>query len=1561
MKGDFLFNNNNCNDSNDFYELKIQLILKESFDNYLKLFSCNNSKVLSAKLKELNQEAGSVCAGKMIKIGGWKCSDCEKNANAIICHECWKQIKDKHLSHDIKYNGSTNGTCDCGDLNTVEASLFCPNHKGPLTKEEDIQNYINKNIPPELIQSFEKYTEDLIKNILPYIADSIEKKKIDDLYFKENMKEFINQIEVLSNNNALMHILSKIFLKNYKIKTTHNCLLINDNEIKFIIKSNEVHNCVCPLIRYLMEGWVDNNQDVLYRFLLNYKLRKTMGVLYFILFEHFTKYCITDICELSVQYIFDDVCTTASSTPGIIGYYFDSLKKIIEYFTDNILNNENDNFPLIQQINNNDISIKNKTLKNTLLRIAFDTIYLIKPQSAKYLGNNEKIYLRLINILSKFQNINPIKSFYPHLYGYYKDSFSFDLIQSENYLLMIFDFYISILNFKNKALILTLFKNFSEAIINNDNNSNNLKKDEYSFHYSLYRGFSIFLIRYCYHYINYNNIDDINEGFKEAMKYIPNFKTFGEIIINNYFKLFGYINACGENFLNYYGEFMPYNEIYYFDYKEFILRDFILVRFILSCNIFRFSFSLLNIFEKCSLEKTYDIMEKHLFSKDNIPPEKDFINEVDIYKYMNFNGKILKIILNITRENTCFLWGLGSSHQSLKNGKISTEITRAIIMNDKENIKEICKKIIINEILSKENLNTFTDISEAIFTSFHDIFGEDKIENLILSMTNKTLTQNKKAKFSIKDENLKYLDISSVYNFKEKSNIQKYINNFKKEKISVYNTYFYPFSKYEVNLQNNIYLNFYLNQENFNIIFKMTELLLNDEKYSIFQQFFLSELINYWNIFFYLYENNNDEYYKTFLNKNEKNIIKIINLLRNNTLNDDSLKDFCESVIKKTTKINRDFNIEITQENTINLENKNKEIGPKSSMKEKMKNKFKKKFSQLEQVYNIGEIEEEKKVYEPCIYCLKPIEPNDINNLYGKVGNITYDYLFFNSFSQTIKKEFKNYSNNDKDFNEIIFQSEKIKGYNIYSCNHFIHYSCFIKLDPNNLKCPFCNQIINLFIPFLSQYNNKDSYYIFKGVNLLENEQNNFCFLIDNNKFYISISEEEKMNKELKFDTLALSDQYLFKVLNNYEDKDIFDKILLTKKVLENISNIFSNFFDMIEIFDDIKNKIENFKNLVLVIRLLLKIDKLDYGTLFNTLISLLKEFINLNEEENFTKIIFEDNLKMTLLQILIIISILFDYDTINGYEKYIMKLFLPIYTIQYYIRHILLNNKLKFNYYAYINQYNITSFNEYLKNDIDKNKIIRFISKNIMLTNLLIRNNNNDDISFELNTLLDNIGLSNYKSKTFKEIINMVDSFVGQESKNIIDSFFMQFLPKMKVNDFFTEIYSKIFENYITKKYKMNKFISPYLLASCLPFNYNFIKLPIRAIDFQFDYFNVSCSYCNEHGYPFLLCLTCEKKICNIEENMCHDLNLIMKHNEECGGGRSIYLNNLNYKIVLIDKNSKFEVDIPFYVNKFGESIDSNVTSKDIILNEEEIKKALKLFINYSWTNISLIKQIYN
>ena len=1563
--------------SNKNIHFEIYSCIKVYKNNCLNLFSCKDEIELINKIKKLDYNSDSVCARKMKKIGGWKCSDCEKNANSILCQQCWSKVKDKHLNHDIIYNSSTNGTCDCGDPNTIEESLFCPYHKGPLTKEEDIQKYINKYFSQELNQSFEKYTDKLLKLISQYIIDNIENNTID-IDFKDNIDYFIQFINLLSENKALMHILSKLFLKNYKIKTKHNCLFIN----KFI-KKNEDHICFCPFIRILMSGWVNDNQDILFKFLLNYKLRKTMGIFYFLLFDHFTKYCIEDFSELSVQYIFEDVCISVATIPELIEFYFESLIPIIKYFTNdnNILYNEDN--PLIQKLknyeNNNEFNFLNfndskkyNDFKDIMQRIVYDNIYLIKTESSKYLGNDEIIYLKFIDILSLFHNMNSIIAYYPHKIGFYKDSFNSNIIMAEYYILMIFDLYISILNFDNINMIKNIFNYFSYIITNQKYKV--LEYNEYSFHLTLFKGFSIFLTRYCFHYINSIKSQDLNDGFKNAIKYIPNYQKFGNIIINEIFKLFGYINACGENFLNYYGELMPINEVYYFEENEFVLRDFSLIRFLLSDNTFQSSFSILTIFKALSLENTYNIMDKYFLSETPLPPNKNFLEEEDNYKFMKFNAKILKLILNIIRDNKSLLWELGNSYQLLKNGKMSNHLTQTIILNDKENIKEICKNIIINEIVSKENLANYTDIMGAIYESIKDVLGEEKIEELILSMTSKTLTLNKKAKFSIKDEYLQFLDITSVYNYKKKSNIQKYINNFKKEKVSIYNTYFYPFIKYENKLQNNIVKNFFINQGNFNIILKLTELLLSNEKYFIFHQFLLSDLINYWNIFLFICENNNnDQEYKSFIINNKKNIEKLVNILINNSLTDNSIKEYCSSLIEKIRQKKFFINLINTHKISLKFENITVNKINKNSLKEMLKDKFKKKYAKLDNIYNIESIKNEKKLYESCIYCLKPIEENNIYNLYGKLGYIIKDYLFSNAFYQTVQIEYFKYNINKKDFFEITKEFMKKKGFNIYSCNHFIHNSCFIKLleNPGEKKCPLCHQNINVFIPSLCQYNIED-FCILKGYNLLENSNNKYAIsnIMFHNKFIISLSEEEriniqqlKKNKQIKINELImLSKRYIGFFIQNIFSNELNNKKKLTENIIDNCSMAMSNFFDFIENYNNKKIKIEYYKNLILVIRLLLKFEELDCDTVFNMLVQLLKKLCSLNYNK-FCKYIFEDDLKIILLKILFLICILFDYKTIKGYEKYIMKLVINLYTIQYFIRNILLNNGLKFDFNIFKKKYNESNFKQFLKEDKNIENILKYISKNIMLFNLVNnnKNTNNDDIIFNLDSILDTINLTNYKSNKLFNIIIKLNSVEKQNSAdNNIDLIFAQFLPKIKINVFFNENYINSINNYININNKNNNkyknYINPLLLCSCIPIEYKFINLPLVALDFQYIIFDFACSYCKSKGYPSFICLTCGKKVCNKKDNICKVNNPIIKHNEDCGGGRSIFINTYNYKVILVENNNIYDSDIPLYVNKFGESIESNTTNKTYKLNREEINKALEVFINYSWTNNNYI-----
>ena len=78
-------------------------IIKETHNKILKLFSCSNDKDLIKQLEKLgsNQHIDNICGVEIEKVDGWKCLDCEKNPNSILCHNFWSKVKDKHINHNI--------------------------------------------------------------------------------------------------------------------------------------------------------------------------------------------------------------------------------------------------------------------------------------------------------------------------------------------------------------------------------------------------------------------------------------------------------------------------------------------------------------------------------------------------------------------------------------------------------------------------------------------------------------------------------------------------------------------------------------------------------------------------------------------------------------------------------------------------------------------------------------------------------------------------------------------------------------------------------------------------------------------------------------------------------------------------------------------------------------------------------------------------------------------------------------------------------------------------------------------------------------------------------------------------------------------------------------------------------------------------------------------------------------------------------------------------------------------------------------------------------------------
>ena len=421
-----------------FEENSSMIILKieSAKTQYLKALNVKTALEMTILFTLTEQNVSSVCARKMENIGGWRCLDCIKNENTIFCQSCWSKMRDQHKDHNIVFLTSVNGTCDCGDPNTIDKKYFCPKHKGPLTNDADIKDYTNKILGDKVESELKRINNVLFKDMAKFVIRAIQEKRTNGTIFKETLFEFINFIDApCSTSKACMHLIAELLLKNFPFKTKHDCLQLNEGRGKIIKSSLFNHDCVCPFIRLLMPFWPERKERIIYSFLYNYKLRKAMGLCYFLNYEYLIKNYITDIIDLSVQIVFDEVSKEACSIEGLIDKIYECIPEIISLIIKK--NNYSDNPNQIKLLSEIEaictITIDNKKyilLKEIIYKLKYDTIYMMKSITLKYLGKNTNIIFHLIDAICNLQNINSIESIFPHPIFKY-EAFNLDLIDSE--------------------------------------------------------------------------------------------------------------------------------------------------------------------------------------------------------------------------------------------------------------------------------------------------------------------------------------------------------------------------------------------------------------------------------------------------------------------------------------------------------------------------------------------------------------------------------------------------------------------------------------------------------------------------------------------------------------------------------------------------------------------------------------------------------------------------------------------------------------------------------------------------------------------------------------------------------------------------------------------------------------------------------------------------------------------------------------------------------------------------------------------------------------------------
>ena len=177
-----------------------------------------------------------------------------------------------------------------------------------------------------------------------------------------------------------------------------------------------------------------------------------------------------------------------------------------------------------------------------------------------------------------------------------------------------------------------------------------------------------------------------------------------------------------------------------------------------------------------------------------------------------------------------------------------------------------------------------------------------------------------------------------------------------------------------------------------------------------------------------------------------------------------------------------------------------------------------------------------------------------------------------------------------------------------------------------------------------------------------------------------------------------------------------------------------------------------------------------------------------------------------------------------------------------------------------------------------------------------------------------------------------------------------------------YKEIFQKLLNEHIeaVNTGSIDKILSPSLFGSCLPTIFRFIELPEFAIDFEYQSYNKECQVCKEKGKRSLICLDCGKKVCDSRACLANFQGKafpgFMAHTRICGGGRSAFLQTEDCSVLFVSHRAVFRKFVPLYVNEFGEGVNKRTFGKEFKLSQEEVKKALKMFTEYSYTNAQII-----
>ena len=1401
-----------------------------------------------------------------------------------------------------------------------------------------------------------------------------------------------------------------------KDMTSHSCIKIENKTIEIIYEdknsnkdifslnysnSQEKHVCQCPFLRLLLSNWRgdivrEENDNLLFSLTHNIFIKQYFTILYYFLYKDILFNNNVHIFSSRTKYITEESVQNLDKQSNFIE---NSYQIFYEYFK-GLINN-----PIAKDINGNFYPFVMSEIFEKFEQISFDINFYTKP-SIRYIIGNKTCFIKIfIDIACLMHNKLSFKSIYPHP-EFQEKGFSPHLANCEIVSGLIGGLLGICYNFDNFDNTKEIFDYFVKKILNQKNAEiQQLEENEFSFHLTLYRFYASFLNIFIMKYSLKNNktiIDSMEYIKTKLFNSKEEIEQIKEIIFHDYSKFFAFISGIKNESFLYYDGLRNYNKIYFKD-SRLLFFDFILLKYLLI-----FSEKKLNInfiFKATNLENSYSLFNNFFKIEDkNIIENEEMSHDDDVNKIVSHWSYILELIIIIMKNDSSSFYMILYFYQVMLSLETKKEFFSWVKKNENmmKDIKNMLQLNIVQIFIANGNCINNVNIKVYIDEFFYEIFGEKEINEILEKMTLKKIEKELQI-LSLKDSYLNNLDLNYYYSYFKKSKAQLFLNDFKKDKFKFFNSYYYKSSELIFDFKNIIYGKILLNIDNIEFIIKLLKIIINSlidgnksDLLNRIKNLFFPVVLNFFTIFGTI---NSKEFIKFKINN--KVIINEINYLlkralennNNKTLFDDDLSENIKNTINHLNiyqsifnSINGDLNKlkdhdfytdflseqkQLYNSNSKNIEiNSNTNINKSKNIKDKYKNLMKKKrndfLEKIKDDKNIKNIiQNEDQIGDDesnadniiCFCCRNKINLKSFDEPYGKLGLISDDFLYKNSFRSSVMKELKNIKKGDNEQKNNVYLNIEINNYEkdlssrIISCGHYFHQKCFKEgLIDNLFKCPLCENFGNILIPpLINFYDNK---LFFNSESFNE---------IINNK--ITNSTYENYTEIAKFREIIISFIFpnIIKDINieveqqlNYDS--IIDPLFLK---FDSYINYLSNLYYCEATTFHKQQQIEIIKNLILSLRFLTKINIIDSNQIINYIKIELEALIKgPNQNDNIIEKYTNMYYSKVIDKLMISFMILLNNDEIKNLILYAINWSLPYFIFWLYLRDLIAENDC-FSLCDEKNKENINldNFKKFIdKNNNVINEYFKLYLHKMLFFKLIFAYKN------QINDLYDNIHTLSLKKLFIKLNIEYIYKSLPKKENNDIDFIHLfekshEFLSldnqKIMIDN--TNIINLLINNII--KFKEEKYLmKAELFLQFILYKLDLIELNDNIFDWIENNLFKKCDKCKNYSRHSVICLICGKKLCNIPQ-AC---DAIREHSVKCSGENNIFIENQDMRLSCLK---------PFYVkieNNIGKIIgfkkfyclytdDSGAgpnreISNNLKLNKENLKLALKNYVCFDF-----------